>query len=237
MNATFAPVAPVRAASGSRPSPVASASSCWRGPRSLDLGVSTFVSLGNKADVSGNDLLQYWEEDPDTDVILLYLESFGNPRKFARTRPPHRTHEADPGVEERAHAAGARGAASHTAALANPDVAVDELFRQAGVDPGRHPRGVVRHRRLFVHQPLPDGRRVAIVSNGGGPGILATDACVGAGSRSPSCRPRCSRPFVPFAPLGAGVQNPVDLIASAGADVYERALPSVLGSGEVDALS
>ena len=119
--------------------------------------MSSFVSLGNRADVSSNDLLQYWEDDPDTAVILLYLESFGNPRKFARLA--RRVARVKPIVALKSGRtlAGARGAASHTAALANPDNAVDELFRQAGVARVDTLDELFDTAALLVHQPLPAG--------------------------------------------------------------------------------
>ena len=132
--------------------------------------------------------------------------------------------------------AGARGAASHTAALANPDVAVDELFRQAGVVRVDTLEQLFDTASLFVHQPLPSGRRVAIVSNGGGPGILAADACIAAGLEVPELSDELQSTIRALAPRGAGVRNPVDLVAAAGADVYGHALEAILGSGEVDAL-
>jgi acyl-CoA synthetase (NDP forming) len=236
MNATFAPVTPVRGRVGFASQSGGVGIELLARARSLDLGVSTFVSLGNKADVSSNDLLQYWEHDPDTDVVLLYLESFGNPRKFARLA--RRIARAKPilALKSGRTVAGARGAASHTAALANPDVAVDELFRQAGVVRVDTLEQLFDTASLFVHQPLPNGRRVAIVSNGGGPGILAADACIAAGLEIPELSSELQSTIRALAPPGAGVRNPVDLVAAAGADVYERALHAILGSGEVDAL-
>ena len=133
MNATFTPFPPVRGRVGfSSQSGGLGIELLARAGR-LGLGVSTFVSMGNKADVSGNDLLQYWEEDPDTDVILLYLESFGNPRKFARLARRVSNEKPIIAVKSGRTTAGTRGASSHTAALASPDVAVDALFHQAGV--------------------------------------------------------------------------------------------------------
>ena len=152
---------------------------------SLGVGISDFVSVGNKADVSGNDLLQYWADDPHTDVILLYLESFGNPRKFARLA--RRTARTKPivAVKGGRSNAGRRAASSHTAALASPDIAVDALFRQAGVIRVDTLDQLFATAMVLAHQPLPAGRRVAIVSNAGGPGILAADACAGAGLEVP----------------------------------------------------
>jgi len=236
MNATFSPVAaiPGRMAFASQSGGVGIDLLGRAGV--LDLGVSTFVSLGNKADVSSNDLLQYWDRDPDTAVILLYLESFGNPQKFSRLARRIARRKPIVALKSGRTPAGARGAASHTAALANSDVAVDELFRQAGVIRVDTLEQLFDTASLLVHQPLPAGNRVAVVSNGGGPGILAVDACVAAGLQVPALSEPLQCALSAVAPAGAAVANPVDLVASAGADVYERAVSTLLESGEVDAL-
>jgi acyl-CoA synthetase (NDP forming) len=180
MNATFAPVVPVRG-------PVAFLSQSgglgielMSRTGELGIGISEFVSDGNKSDVSGNDLLQHWETDPNTEVILFYLESFGNPRKFARLARRIARRKAIVAVKS-GHAGRQRAASSHTAALASPDVAVDALFRQAGVIRVDTLEQLLDTAQVLAHQPLPPGRRVAIIGNAGGPGILAADACQGAG--------------------------------------------------------
>ena len=155
----------------------------------LGLGLSSFVSVGNKADISGNDLLEYWEQDPGTDVILLYLESFGNPRRFARVA--RRVSRSKPilAVKSGRTQAGVRAAASHTAALVSAsDLSVDALFRQAGVIRVDTIGELLGTAALLGSQPLPRGRRVAIVTNGGGPGILCADACQAAGLEVASFR-------------------------------------------------
>jgi acetyl coenzyme A synthetase (ADP forming)-like protein len=200
------------------------------------LGISTFVSMGNKADVSGNDLLQYWEEDPDTDVMLLYLESFGNPRKFARIARRVAQHKAIIAVKGGRTPAGARATSSHTAALASPDTAVDALFRQAGVIRVDTLEELFATATVVLHQPLPSGRRVGIVTNGGGPGILAADACSAAGLEVPELSVATQATLGEFASPDAGLRNPVDLVASARADDYERALCTLLAAEEIDAV-
>ncbi len=141
----------------------------------IGLGISSFVSVGNKADVSGNDLLLYWEDDPATDVILLYLESFGNPRRFARIARRIARKKPIVAVKSGRTAAGARAAGSHTGSLASRDVAVDALFRQAGVIRTDTLGELFDVTAVLANQPLPAGRRVAVVSNAGGPAILAVD--------------------------------------------------------------
>jgi acetyl coenzyme A synthetase (ADP forming)-like protein len=236
MNATFAPVAPVPGRVGFASQSGGVGIELLARAQSLDLGVSTFVSLGNKADLSGNDLLQYWDRDPDTSVILLYVESFGNPQKFSRLARRIARQKPIVALKSGRTKAGARGAASHTAALANPDVAVDELFRQAGVVRVDTLEQLLDTAALLVHQPLPGGRRVGVVSNGGGPGILAADACVAAGLDVPELSDAVQSVLRQAAPAGAGVTNPVDLVASADAATYEQAIRTLLASGEIDAL-
>jgi acetyl coenzyme A synthetase (ADP forming)-like protein len=201
----------------------------------LGLGVSSFVSVGNKADVSGNDLLQYWEDDPDTDVILLYLESFGNPRKFARLARRIARSKPIVAVKSGRTSTGVRAASSHTAALGSTDAAVNALFRQAGVIRVDTLEQLFDTAQVLAHQPIPAGRRLAIVSNGGGPGILAADTCEAAGLDVPELAPETQARLREFVSPDATVRNPLDLVASAGAETFERALDIVLGGDEVDA--
>jgi acetate---CoA ligase (ADP-forming) len=200
------------------------------------VGLSTFVSVGNKADVSGNDLLQYWERDPDTSVMLLYLESFGNPRRFARLA--RRIGRSKPIVAVKAGRtrAGWKAAGSHTAALAASDVAVDALFQQSGVIRADTIDEMFDIAACLDAQPLPVGRRVAILTNAGGPGILAVDACVAAGLEVVEFSPETRERLQAFLRPEANLNNPVDMIASAGADEYRRTIEVALTANEVDAL-
>jgi len=200
------------------------------------LGISTFVSVGNKADVSGNDLLQYWEVDDQTSVILLYLESFGNPRRFARIA--RRVSRSKPIIAVKAGRtlAGRRAAGSHTAALAANDVAVDALFRQTGVIRAETLDEMFDLAAALDSQPLPKGRRVAIVTNAGGPGILCTDACEADGLFVPELTDEIKSALRNFLPAAASVSNPIDMIASARADSYRRTIETVLPAPEVDAM-
>lgn len=204
--------------------------------RQRGLGLSTFVSVGNKADVSGNDLIQYWEEDNKTRVILLYLESFGNPRRFARIA--RRVSQKKPIVCVKAGRtlAGRRAAGSHTAALAASDVAVDALFRQTGVIRAETLDEMFDLAALLDSQPLPRGRRVAIVTNAGGPGILCADTCEAGGLSVPELSGETRRELRSFLPASANVSNPVDMIASAAPEHFRRTVETVLEAAEVDAL-
>ena len=200
------------------------------------LGLSTFVSAGNKADVSGNDLLEYWEGDSSTGVMLLYLESFGNSRRFARLARRIARQKPLVVVKSGRTRAGSRAASSHTAALAASDIAVDALFHQSGVIRADTLDEMFDIAACLDAQPLPQGRRVAVMTNAGGPGILAADACEAAGlsltELSAGTRTRLAAWLPPMASCG----NPVDMIASAGAMQYQRTIDALLKAPEVDSV-
>ena len=202
----------------------------------LGLGLSSFASVGNKADLSGNDLLQYWESDPATDVILLYLESFGNPRKFGRLARRIGRSKPIVAVKSGRSVAGERAASSHTGALAAGDVAVDALFRQAGVIRTDTLEELFNVATVLANQPVPDGNRVAILTNGGGPGILAADACESNGLVVPELSARSVARLAEFLPAEAGIRNPVDMVASASAANYGHAVRVLADDEGVDAL-
>jgi len=202
----------------------------------LGLGISTFVSVGNKADLSGNDLLLYWEDDEDTDVILMYLESFGNPRKFSRIARRISRSKPIVAVKSGRTGAGERAASSHTAAISAGDTAVGALFEQAGVIRTDTLEELFDVATMLSSQGLPRGRKVAVLTNAGGPGILAADALESHGLEVPALSERTVARLAGFLPAEAGMHNPVDMIASASPDAYRRAM-SVLGNAdEVDAL-
>ena len=200
------------------------------------LGFSAFVSIGNKADVSSNDLLEYWEEDDETTVVVLYVESFGNPRKFARVA--RRVARSKPVIALKSGVtqAGARAAASHTAALAGSEAAVRALFRQAGVVRASSLEELVDAAALFSSQPLPHGRRVAILTNAGGFGILCADACDAAGLEVVQLGSETRAALAAVMPTAGSGANPIDLLGSATAKDYEAALEPVLADADVDAV-
>jgi acetate---CoA ligase (ADP-forming) len=202
----------------------------------LGLGISTFVSVGNKADISGNDLLLYWEHDDDTDVILLYLESFGNPRKFSRVARRISRHKPIVAVKSGRTSAGVRAASSHTAAISSGDTAVDALFRQTGVIRTDTLEELFDVATLLTTQGLPQGNKVAILTNAGGPGILAADALEANGLEVPPLSERTIAQLREFLPIEAGVDNPVDMIASASPTSYGQALEVLGNADEVDIL-
>jgi acetyl coenzyme A synthetase (ADP forming)-like protein len=200
------------------------------------LGVSAFVSIGNKADVSSNDLLEYWGDDPDSDLVLLYLESFGNPRTFARVAGRVARSKPILAMRSGTSQAGARAAASHTAALAGSDAVVDALFREAGVLRARSLEELLDTAAVLTALPAPAGNRVAVVTNAGGLGILCADACEAAGLVLPRLTAESERGLAEVLPGEASVVNPIDLLGSANASTYERALPVMLADPNVDAV-
>ncbi|HLH21907.1 MAG TPA: GNAT family N-acetyltransferase [Chloroflexota bacterium] len=237
LNATFGPFVPPAGRIGfsSQSGALGLAAMDYAG--ALGLGISSFVTVGNKADISGNDLLHYWETDPHTDVILLYLESFGNPRKFARIA--RRVGRTKPivAVKSGRSTAGARATSSHTGALlAASDVPVEALFRQAGVirtDTLEEMFGVAA---LLANQPLPAGRRVGIVTNVGGPAILCADTLEAQGLEVPVLAEATQARLRGFLPAEASPANPVDMLAAATADQYRQALGVVAADPGIDAV-
>lgn len=236
MDGTFAPVFPPRG------NVAMSSQSGALGIAILDyalrnnIGISTFVSVGNKADISANDLLLYWEGDPATDVIVLYLESFGNPRRFARIAKRIARKKPILAVKSGRTSAGTRAASSHTGALASADVAVDALFHQTGVIRTDTLEELFDVTVLLANQPVPTGRRVGVITNAGGPGILAADALESNGLTLPEFSEDLQSKLREVLSGEASTRNPVDLIASAGANEYAHCLNVMLDSDEIDAV-
>ena len=202
----------------------------------LGIGIYQFVSMGNKPDVSGNDMLEYWGADPACRCILMYLESIGNPRRFADiTRKLTRTKPVFV-VKAGRTAAGARAASSHTAALAGTDLAADVLMQQCGVIRAQTVEELFDYAMAFPRLPMPKGNRVAIVSNAGGPAIILTDSCETSGLAVPELTAETQAAIRRVAAEEAAVRNPVDLIASARADVYRAVITEVLKDPNVDSL-
>ncbi len=202
----------------------------------LNVGLSHFVSIGNKADVSGNDLLEWWEKDPGTRIILLYLESFGNPHRFleiarrvSRTKPII-------AVKSGRTNAGIRAASSHTGSLAGADTAVTALCAQAGVIRTDTLEELFDVAILLANQPVPRGRRVGIITNAGGPAIMASDACETRGLEVVACSEPTRAALQAFLPPEASTRNPVDMIASATPESFENAVRLMANDPNFDAL-
>src|SRR6185436_6419837 len=237
LDATFAPNVPPAGRVGFSSQSGALGLAIIEHANSLGLGISTFVSVGNKADISGNDLLRYWESDEGTDVILLYLESFGNPKKFSQIARRVGRKKPIVVVKSGRSAAGARATSSHTGALiAASDVTVDALFRQAGVIRTDTLAELFDVASLLANQPLPRGHRVGIITNAGGPAIRCADACEARGLEVPVLGQDSQEQLRAFLLPGASASNPVDMIASASSDNYQKAIGIVAADPNVDSL-
>lgn len=235
-NATFSPVLPPPGPLGFVSQSGAlglAALALLEGP---SIGMSGFASLGNTADLGPNDLLLYFDEDPDTDVVLAYLESVPDPRRFARVARRVARHKPVVVMKAGRSLAGRRAASSHTAAMASGDAAVDALFHQAGVIRVDTLEEMFDVATLASLRPAPRGRRVAVLTNGGGPGILVADACEAAGLLVPVLSEDTQAALRAGLPPEAAVGNPVDMVASAGAEDYGRCLRLLGGADEVDAV-
>ncbi|HSG82728.1 MAG TPA: acetate--CoA ligase family protein, partial [Gemmatimonadota bacterium] len=236
MNATFAPTAPPTGNVAFLSQSGAMGVTILDYAREYGIGVSKFISLGNKADISGNDVLEYLKDDDSTSVILMYLESFGNPRHF--TRIAREVTQVKPVVAVKAArtVAGARAAWSHTGAMAGLDVATDALFSQCGVIRVDTVEGLFDMGMGFGNASLPKGNRVAVVTNAGGPGIIIADAVESQHLRVAEFSEHTKDRLRESLPEEASVNNPVDMIASADADSYRNVLEVVLQDPGVDAV-
>ena len=204
--------------------------------RSLNIGLSTFVSAGNRADVSPNDLVQYWEHDPATKVILLYLESFGNPRNFVRITRRVSAKKPIVVVKSGSTSAGSRAASSHTGALATSEVVTEALFRQTGILRVNGIEELFDVASLLSNQPLPKGRRLIIVTNGGGPGILAADAASNHGLLLPEILPETIAAMKPHIKRNIRINNPIDTTAQASPEEFEGILQALASDKGSDAV-
>jgi len=237
LNVTFAPSAPPagNVAFATQSGALGLALIEFAATRSL--GVSSFASLGNRADVTANDLLEFWEEDENTRLALAYIESFTDPRRFARVARRVGRHKPLVVVKSGRSASGARAASSHTGALlAASDRTTDALFEQSGVIRAETLSELLDVASLLSSQPLPPGPRVGIVTNAGGPAIMCADACETAGLEVPELPERLQAELASFLPAAASFGNPVDMIATANAEQYRRAIAALGEWKGVDAL-
>src|SRR5487761_1471728 len=202
----------------------------------LGIGISSFASVGNKLDVSSNDLLQWWEQDEQTRVAVLYIESFGNPRKFGRTARRVSLKMPVLTVHAGRSEAGQRAAASHTAAVASPLVTREALFEQAGIIATPSFGELMGATALLATQPPPAGRTVAIVSNVGGAGVLAADACTDLGLAVHHPGGQTSRRLRALIPVGGSVNGPVDTAATVSTDAFRQVLETLGADEDVHAV-
>ena len=236
MNATFATTPPQRGKIGFMSQSGALGEAILSMARELNLGFSHFISVGNKADISGNDLIEYWRDDPSTELILMYLESFGSPTKFTRLAREITRKKPIIAVKAGRTRAGIRAASSHTGALANVDVASEALFEQCGVLRVTSVEELFDMAMAFCNQPVPQGNGVAIITNAGGPGIMAVDACESLGLRVPRFSAETEKKLKRVLPPVVSVQNPIDLIASASAERYRAVLEIILEDEKVHSI-
>jgi len=234
LNATFAPTPAERGPLGFVSQSGALGVAILNVARDLGIGFTQFVSMGNKADVSGNDILEHWEDDPATQVIAMYLESFGNPRRFTEIAKRVTRKKPILVVKSGRTREGARAASSHTGAIAGADVTVSAFLEQCGVLRADTIEDLFDVARALVRCPLPAGRRTAIVTNAGGPAIMATDACVNLGLPMVELAAGTRAALASILPAEASLANPVDMIASATAETYSKTLAAVLDDDGVD---
>ena len=234
MNATFSPGVPPTGTVAFMTQSGALGVAILLAVEKLGLGFSYFASVGNKADVGAMDLLEYWENDPHTQLIAMYLESFGDPRRF--TEMSKRISKTKPivVVKSGTSAAGARAASSHTGSLAGLEAASEALLRQCGVNRVSSIEEMIHVVAGFVGAPMPSGNRLCIVTNAGGPAIMAADAADGHGLQIAQLAEKTRAAMRAALPPEASVENPVDMIASAGPQQYERVLELALADEAVD---
>lgn len=236
MNATFAPSMPPHGRAAFVSQSGAMGLSVLDYANEFGIGIAHFVSMGNKPDVSGNDLLLHWEHDPAIGVILMYVENFGNPRRFLEIASRVTRKKPIIVVKSGRSQVGARAASSHTGALAASDVAVDALLTQAGVLRAGSVEELFDLAMAFGGQPLPRSRRVAVLTNSGGPGILAADALVANGMEVAELAPATVARLKPLFPAEASLRNPLDMIASATPSGYRAALDALLSDPGIDSV-
>src|SRR3989449_874590 len=235
MDATFAPTPPLRGHISFLSQSGALGVAILDHARNLKLGFAKFASLGNKADVSGNDLLTSWEDDPETKVILMYLENFGNPKNFVRIA--RRVTKKKPVIAVKAGRteAGGRATVSHTGSLGGSDIAAEAAFTQTGVLRANSIEELFDYAMAFARQPLPRGKRGAIVTDARGPAILCTDFLIENGMEVATLAEATVASMRAWAPPEASLRNPIDLIASAGPEGYRKTVEAVLEDENVDA--
>lgn len=202
--------------------------------KDLNLGFAQFISIGNQADINAEDALAYWKDEKDVRQILLYMESIQNPSNFRKIASQLTRQKPVLALKAGRSAAGASAASSHTGALAGADKAADALLRQCGVIRESSLQQLFSSAKVFSQCPIPQGDRIAIVTNSGGPGIMATDAIVEAHMQMAQLSEKTKAILRDFLPATASVKNPVDMIASAPLEHYRRTVSCVLADPGVD---
>jgi len=236
LNATFGKTFPKRGRIGFITQSGAMGEAIMSHARELNIGFSIVASIGNKADLSSNDILDYFRNDPDTDIVLLYLENFGNPRNFTRIAGEFSRHKPIVAVKSGRTTLGAKAASSHTGSLGGLDVGVDALFEQTGVMRVETVQELFDVATALSNQPIPKGNRVMVVTNAGGPGILATDALIKNGMEMPPLAPATVKKLRKSIAAEASFSNPMDMVAGAGAREFKITLDAVKNDKSYDSI-
>ena len=236
MNATFAPTKPRRGHVSFVSQSGALGVAILENAASLGLGLAMFASVGNKADVSANDLLEYWRDDGQTKLLLMYLESVGNPKKFIEIARSITRYKPIIAAKSGRTLAGASAASSHTGALAGSDRIIDALFQQTGILRVNSIEELFDVAIAFETQPVPQGNQVAILTNAGGPAIMATDALVNWGMKLSEFTRKTEEKLKKIVTAESSIRNPVDMTAAGGASSYKLAMEAILADPNVDSL-
>ena len=237
MDATFAESLPIRGDIGFVSQSGALGGGILNILKDLNLGFAQFVSIGNQADVNAETMLEYWENDDDVKQILLYMESIQNPANFRKLATRITKKKPILALKAGRSAAGASAASSHTGSLAGADKAAAALLAQSGVIREFSLKNLFANAKAFSNCPIPKGNRVAIITNSGGPGIMATDAVCESGMQMAQITEETKAKLRSFLPSAASVKNPIDMIASAPIEHYKQTLETVLEDENVDMIA
>jgi len=236
MNATFSPQPPIPGNAAFLSQSGALGIAIFYAAKDINLGMSQFVSIGNKMDLSDNDFIEYWANDKNTDLILLYLESVSEPDRFRRVCEQVGKKKPIVVIKSGKSEAGAAAASSHTGSLAGADKAASALFTQCGIIREATIEEMFHVAQGFANSPLPEGKRIGILTNGGGAGIMATDATIDCGLEIAKLTDDTKNKLREFLPAAASVRNPVDTIASVNGPDYEKSLEIIIQDPNVDAV-
>ena len=237
MDATFAESLPVKGDIGFVSQSGALGGGILNILKDLNLGFAQFVSIGNQADINAETMLEYWENDDDVKQILLYMESIQNPQNFRKLASRITKKKPILALKAGRSAAGASAASSHTGSLAGADKAAAALLKQSGVIREFSLKNLFANAKAFSNCPIPKGNRVAIITNSGGPGIMATDAVCESGMQMAKITDETKEKLRSFLPSAASVKNPIDMIASAPIEHYKQTLETVLQDENVDMIA
>lgn len=234
MDATFAEALPERGNIGFVSQSGALGGGILNILKDLNVGFSQFISVGNQPDINAETAMEYWENEDDVQQILLYMESISNPTNFRKLATRISKKKPIVALKSGRSAAGASAASSHTGSLAGADKAADALLKQCGVIREFSLKNLFATAKVFANCPIPKGNRVAIITNSGGPGIMATDAICEYGMEMAPVSEETKEKLRSFLPAAASVKNPIDMIASAPIEHYKQTLETVIADKNVD---